>query len=139
MGVASHIRMSSEHRAAGLPIDDESGYTGFSVGLQKAVTAGQIRLASRDPRQQPVLDYRYLTDPWDRERMRSAVRQCVQIAERPEFQNAPVERILPTDENLASNESLDRWLLANVLTQHHLSGTCRMGPASDDMAVVDQY
>ncbi|MCY4530207.1 MAG: GMC oxidoreductase, partial [Chloroflexi bacterium] len=26
-----------------------------------------------------------------------------------------------------------------VSTSHHVSGTCKMGPSSDDMAVVDQY
>jgi choline dehydrogenase len=28
--------------------------------------------------------------------------------------------------------------MENVLTQHHSSGTCKMGPDSDPMAVVDQ-
>ena len=26
-----------------------------------------------------------------------------------------------------------------VGTSHHISGTCKMGPSSDGMAVVDQY
>ena len=40
---------------------------------------------------------------------------------------------------LASDEALDTWLLKTVGTARHLSGTCKMGPASDSMAVVDQY
>ncbi len=27
----------------------------------------------------------------------------------------------------------------NVTTTQHISGTCKMGPSSDPMAVVDQY
>ena len=45
----------------------------------------------------------------------------------------------PTDEELASDRSLDDWLMRRATTSHHSSGTCKMGPASDSMAVVDQY
>ena len=31
------------------------------------------------------------------------------------------------------------WLLNNTGTSHHISCTCKMGPASDPMAVVDQH
>ena len=30
-------------------------------------------------------------------------------------------------------------MLENVGTQHHSSGTCKMGPESDPTAVADQY
>ena len=135
----SPILLTSEHRPIAVPIDEEGAFTGFSVGLQKAVTAGELRIVSRDPAVQPSLDYRYLTDPWDRERMRGAVRLAVQLSERPEFAGILERRVTPTDEDLASDGALDRWLLANVGTQHHSSGTCKMGPESDPMAVVDQY
>jgi len=37
------------------------------------------------------------------------------------------------------NDALDQWLLHNVSTMHHICGTCKMGPVSDALAVVDQY
>ena len=131
--------VTSEHRPAGIEMADSGPYTGFSVALQKAVTAGQIRLVSRDPDVQPLVDYRYLTDAWDRERMAGAVRLCVQLTERPEFQELHLERLFPTDEDLASEEALEEWLLENVGTSHHASGTCKMGSAADPLAVVDQF
>ena len=49
------------------------------------------------------------------------------------------ERVAPNDAEMASEESLNQWILENVTTGHHSSGTCKMGPAADPMAVVDQY
>ncbi len=40
---------------------------------------------------------------------------------------------------MASDDALDDWMLRNAYTQHHTSGTCKMGEASDTMAVVDQF
>ena len=135
----SPILMTSEHRPSNVQLNEEGTYTGFSVALQKAVTAGTLRLASADPNQQPVLNYNYLSDPWDRERMRGAVRLCVEISESPEYQDILIERLTPSDEDLQDDDALDRWLLENVGTQHHSSGTCKMGDSSDEMAVVDQF
>jgi choline dehydrogenase-like flavoprotein len=92
-----------------------------------------------DPQVPPLLDYRYLTDPFDRERMRKAIRLAVRMAADPAFKDLVIERVLPTDADLASDEALDDWLMRNLGTSHHVSGTCKMGPASDPMAVVNQY
>ncbi len=135
----SPILMTSEHRPAGVQLDEEGTYTGFSVALQKAVTAGRLRLSSADPADQPILNYDYLSNPWDRQRMRGAIRLCVEISQRPEYQDILIQRLTPSDAELQDDDLLDQWLLANVGTQHHSSGTCKMGDASDPMAVVDQY
>ena len=107
--------------------------------LDLAMSAGELRLQSTDPHVQPFLDYRYLEDEFDRRRMREMVRLAVQLAEHEEFQPIIAERIEPTDAELASDEALDEYLLREVTTGQHISGTCKMGPASDPMAVVDQY
>ena len=88
---------------------------------------------------QPSLDYRYLSDPWDLERVRKAVRLGLRLSEHPALKELIFERLSPTEEELASGEALDSWILSTANTQHHTSGTCKMGPDSDPMAVVDQY
>ncbi len=111
----------------------------FVLILENAVGAGEIRLASTDPHVQPELNYRFLEEAWDRERMRYGVRLVIRLAESEALREILVERLAPTDEDLASDAALDQWLLTHISTAHHLAGTCKMGPASDAMAVVDQY
>ncbi|MBI3328811.1 MAG: mycofactocin system GMC family oxidoreductase MftG [Nitrospinae bacterium] len=113
--------------------------TGIGVALENASTAGKLRLTSADPHIQPAINYQYLSDPWDRVRLREAVRLAVSFAQHPAYQALITERIAPTDQDLSSDETLDAWLLATATTQHHSSGSCKMGPASDPMAVVDQF
>ena len=48
-------------------------------------------------------------------------------------------RLEPAAADLASDAALDTWLLRQVTTYSHISGTCKMGPGADAMAVVDQY
>ena len=133
------ILMNSEHRPANVVIEGEGFHFGFSAAIQNAVTAGRLRLASTDPRIQPALNYDWLSSPYDRQRMRGAIRTGLRIADHPLFSDIIVERLNPTDADLETDEALDNWMLRNVGTQHHSSGTCKMGPADDPMAVVDQY
>jgi len=74
-----------------------------------------------------------------RQRLREAVRLCVRLLGDPAFQAILEHRVSPTDAELASDAALDRWLLQTVTTSYHVSGTCKMGPDADPMAVVDQY
>jgi choline dehydrogenase len=135
----SPMLMTSEHRPIHVPISDDDNYLGISCSLQLALSAGELRLTSPDPRVQPWLDYRHLTDPFDTERLRQAIRQAIRLAAHPAFQDLLRDRVSPTDTDLASDQALDAWLMRNIGTSHHICGTCKMGPASDPMAVVDQY
>jgi len=111
----------------------------FSCALELPAGAGELHLTSTDSHVQPHFDYHYLEDPWDRQRLREAVRLCLQLAAQQPYGDIVAERLAPTDQDLASDEALDTWLLKTVGTARHISGTCKMGPASDPMAVVDQY
>jgi choline dehydrogenase len=113
--------------------------TGIGIALENASTAGRLCLTSADPHSPPALDYRYLSDPWDRARMRAAVRLVIKLSQHPAYHSLISERITPTEADLASDDALDAWLLTHATTQHHSSGTCKMGQASDPLAVVDQH
>jgi choline dehydrogenase len=133
------ISTASDRGSAFATIPGQALGSGIGVALENATTAGSVRLNSADPHVQPALDYNYLADAWDRERLRQGVRLVVQLAQHPAYAALLRERLTPTDADLASNEALDAWMLTHVTTQHHSSGTCKMGPAADPMAVVNQY
>ena len=135
----SPMLMTSEHRPAQVEIDDDKNYIGLSASLQLALGKGELKLASTDPHVQPFLDYNYYTEEEDLRRMREAVRLCVEICEQSSFEGILLDLVNPTNSDMASDEALNDWLKRNTGTSHHISGTCKMGPDSDPMAVVDQY
>ena len=137
----SPMLMTSEHRPAHVEIDEDLNYIGISASLQLALGKGELTLQSTDPHVQPNLNYNYYQDDEgeDLRRMREAIRLGVRIAENSSFSELLLDRIMPSDEELRSDDALDDWLKRNSGTSHHVSGTCKMGPDSDPMAVVDQH
>jgi choline dehydrogenase len=113
---------------------------GVSIGpaLYLSMNSGELRLQSTDPYAQPHIEYRYFEDEFDRRRMREAVRLAVKLSEHESFSKIVEERIAPTEADLASDDALDQYIARSAGTCQHISGTCKMGPASDPMAVVDQ-
>ena len=101
--------------------------------------SGFVRLASADPRVQPSFNYRYLQHPNDIRRVREGLRFAIRLLESDAYKDVADHRIHPTDDVLADDDALDRWIRQTVGTARHVSGTCKMGPDSDPMAVVDQY
>ena len=111
----------------------------LSSSLELAMGSGQLTLTSADPHVQPQMDYHYLENPWDRQRLRYSTRLAMRLLEHNAFKDILAGRLTPTDQDLSSDDSLDAWLLDNARTAFHVSATCKMGPSSDSMAVVDQY
>lgn len=109
---------------------------GISTLLMHAASSGSVRLASADPDVQPEIDLNYLAEPSDLERMRSMIRLAIELGRHSRLDGLRGELVSPAPPDLASDRTLDEWILRNVLTSHHPAGTCRMG--SDGMAVVDE-
>jgi choline dehydrogenase len=101
--------------------------------------SGYVKLASADPTVQPDFNYRYLQHPNDIRRVRDGVRLAARLLRSSAYRDVVDYRIQPTDEVLANDDALDLWIRQTVGTARHVSGTCRMGPDSDPMAVCDQH
>ena len=109
------------------------------VALLLPESRGALTLTSSDYRVQPAMHYNYLEEPFDRARLRAGVRLALDLAGRHELAPLLGKRIEPEDNDLASDDALDQWLLREATTYSHISCTCKMGPSADPLAVVDQY
>lgn len=110
-----------------------------SVTLGLPDGSGYVRLASADPSVQPTFNYRYLQHPNDKRRVRDGIRKAAGFLESDAYKDVCDQRLHPVDDILNNDDALDLYISQTVGTARHVSGTCKMGPDSDPMAVVDQY
>ena len=111
----------------------------ISVSLQLAESVGHLRLVSSDVNEQPELNFNYYSTEFDLERGREGMRKAINLGESKHFSNIISQRLQPTDVDLSNDHELDDWILRNATTGQHISGTCKMGPDSDELAVVNQF
>lgn len=97
-------------------------------GAMRAVSSGQVRIASPDPDARPVIDHRYGTDEdsHDRTVLAEALELLYEMTRDSGLSDVLGERHRP-----------DLDPLENIVSYCHPVGTCMMGPAADPAAVVD--
>jgi len=121
------------------PTDD--GLAGARVlgAVMRVFSYGEVRLRSQDPLDQPVVDFRFLSDERDLVRLRDAVYRIVDVVHHPAVASicdGVLALTTPIDE-FDSDAAIDEWLRATVSDYVHAAGTCRMGQPGDPAAVVD--
>jgi len=97
---------------------------------------GSIVLASADPARPPHIHQSLLATDRDWQRMKAAVRLFRDLAERPSVRPFVKAELAPGAQ-VTSEPAIEAYVRASAITVHHPAGTCRMGPAPDDGAVVD--
>ena len=134
------------HQTATVPqrfymTDGEDMYkgVGMTACLYLQIGSGELLLRARDPKVQPHLNYNYFREEEDLRRMRECVRLCAEVGEGASYKSIVTKRVQPSEKELQDDDLLDLWIRKNSSTSHHISSTCKMGPESDSMAVVDQY
>lgn len=106
--------------------------------INLALSRGELTLSSKDPHTQPSLNYRYFDHPFDMARQREAIQRVLTLVQHHGFEEIIDRPIKPLDADLRSEDALTDWILREADTGHHSSSTCKMGPSSDPMSVVDQ-
>ena len=121
--------------------DQDEPYGMLGCFANQSFSHGELRLATADPHEEPLIELNLLGDERDLIRMRDGVRRLFAVAQHPAIQEV-VEKVslLPmgrAPEEIGSLAEMDDWLLSTVADAQHLCGTCRMGASNDPRSVVD--
>ena len=111
----------------------------ITTGLFLAKSHGDLTLDSTNPLGSPNINYNYLSNEYDVKRLIEGVKFNYEIARNSNFDTFRGDLIEPVPEALEDEKILIHWIKSKVHTMHHISGTCKMGEESDEMAVVDKY
>ena len=92
----------------------------------------------RTPTIKPALDFRYFTDEdgYDEQTIVDGLKIAREVAAEGPFADW-IEREIAPGADITTDEELSTYGRAVHHTVYHPSGTCRMGDADDDLAVVD--
>jgi choline dehydrogenase-like flavoprotein len=111
----------------------------MTPNVPRPVSRGKLSLASSDPSVAPLIDFRYFTDPQgqDASILVRGIRLAREIAKTAPFSEYIGEEIFP-GAHVTSDEELSFLARKASNTVYHPSGTCKMGPDTDELAVVDE-
>ena len=109
----------------------------FSCMLELGEKRGEIRLNSGQPAGSPSIYYHDPESFITRESMREALRYSFSLVNQAPYRDIIDRPISPTPSEVESDETLDAWMRSTV--NRHLIGSCKMGPTTDPMAVVDRH
>ena len=106
------------------------------VGPMRSVSRGQVTLKSSNPKDDPRIQFNYMSAPSDWEDFRTCIRLTREIFGQEAFAPYRGHEIQPGTD-VQSDEALDAFIKEHVESAYHPCGTCKMGRADDPMAVVD--
>ncbi|HWZ43273.1 MAG TPA: GMC oxidoreductase [Candidatus Saccharimonadales bacterium] len=111
---------------------------GFTLGptLVRPRSRGRISLRSSNPLDAPAIVANYLADARDMTVLVEGIRLARRIAQAAAFNPYRGSERKPGKE-IQSDDALQAYIRQTAETLYHPVGTCKMGPTSDPMAVVD--
>ena len=118
----------------GLTNPDKHGFQ-FHASPNRPTSRGFVKLRSKNPNDNPKIQFNYLETEEDRQQMRDCVKIAREIFSQPTFKDY-VGRELRPGKNVEYNEILDEIIKNTSDTAYHPSCTNKMG--TDKMSVVNE-
>lgn len=106
----------------------------ISIALLEQRTRGEVYLRSSNPHEHPGIDPRLLDSGEDIRSMVSAMKFVAELAQGDSMKPYYGSLVLP-----GAKDEWARFARTTYDSYHHGAGTCKMGPASDPIAVVNQH
>jgi choline dehydrogenase len=106
------------------------------VQLLRPAARGHMELASADPGDKPVLHPNFLEDPRDLATLVRGFKEARRIFSSSSLARYSGGEIEPGS-GVASDAQIEALIRSQATTAYHPAGTCKMGPESDLLAVVD--
>src|SRR5580704_7939084 len=103
--------------------------------LLRPKSRGEIKLSSSDPRAPARIYQNFFAADDDLATLRAGIRLTRELAWQTSLKPFVDAEIAPGP-NKTSDADIDAHIFATALTAHHPLGTCKMGPATDPLAVV---
>ncbi|MDX6524374.1 MAG: hypothetical protein QOI17_1887 [Gaiellales bacterium] len=110
----------------------------MTPNIPRSRSVGRMWLLSDNPHVKPALDFQYFTDPegYDEQTIVDGLKIAREVAATEPFKGWLKREVAP-GLDVTSDADLSTYGRAVHHTVYHPSGTCKMGAASDDTAVVD--
>ena len=106
------------------------------IDLLRPESLGRVAVRNTDPRTPPSILFNYLQSQRDRDDFRRSVALVREILAQAALDPYRGDELFPGPD-VKSDATVDAWVRQAVETCYHPVGTCKMGRATDGLAVVD--
>ncbi|MDH4065276.1 MAG: FAD-dependent oxidoreductase [Acidobacteriota bacterium] len=120
----------------GRGLEQPDWFVTITVSLVSPRSRGEVRLASADPAAAPLIRANYLQEQGDVDALVYGTRLARLMGTSSAYDRLRGDEIEPGP-SATSPQDLERFVRRAADSIYHGAGTCRMGPASDEAAVVD--
>lgn len=120
----------------GRGLDTPDKFVTITVSLVQPRSRGSVSLRSSDPLAAPIIRANYLQEESDVAALVQGVKLARWFAEADAYQPLIADEILPGPA-VKSDADIATFVRRDSDTIYHGAGTCKMGPATDPLAVVD--